>query len=151
MSDLKRIDLKIGKEGEKECKKYLKSIYPKSEGYKVKAFINKYAPFDFAILKDDIIIHEYEVKNRSCSFGQYPSLMFGYSKMKYIQKELQQDPNKKFSLLWLLKDNNFYGWDYADDTTQYQLNLGINKKRNEQWKDCVYVYNKHIKQLTFFE
>ncbi len=151
MSDLKRIDLKIGKEGEKHCMKYLNSIYPKNEGYKVKAFEYKYAPFDFAVIKDDKIIHEYEVKNRSCSYGQYPSLMFGYSKMKYIEKEKKKNIEKQFTLLWILNDNNFYGWDYVNDTTQYKLNLGINKKRNEQWKDCVYVYNKHIKQLTFLE
>lgn len=149
--DLKRIDLKIGKEGERQCKKFLKEIYPKSDGYMVKAFKYKYNPFDFAIIKDGEIIHEYEVKNRSCSFSQYPSLMFGETKLDYVKKQLQKKPDKKFTFLWLLNDDNFYGWDYQDNEDHYEARKGRNAKNNEKWKNCIYVYTKFISQLTFFE
>ena len=147
--DLKRIDLKIGIEGERKCKIFLRSKYPKSEGYSVKAFKYKYYPFDFAIFKDGNIIHEYEVKNRSCRFGKYPSLMFGETKMKYVKEQLVINPTKQFTFLWLLSDDNFYGWDYQDNEDHYEAREGRNGKNNEKWKDCIYVFNRYVKQLTF--
>tara|TARA_R110002153_G_scaffold80112_3_gene204024 strand:+ start:428 stop:877 length:450 start_codon:yes stop_codon:yes gene_type:complete len=142
------IDLQTGLSGENKCQKFLETLYPKCDGYIVEKFKDPYAPFDFYVKLNGVVIHEYEVKNRSCAYEQYKSLMFGHSKLIYLLKKLIEYPNRKFTILWLLNDQNFYGWEYINDTNQFKKSLGVNRKRNEIWKDCVYVYNKYIKKLT---
>tara|TARA_Y100001972_G_C7452754_1_gene231621 strand:- start:49 stop:498 length:450 start_codon:yes stop_codon:yes gene_type:complete len=141
---LKRLDKKLGNEGERYVKNYLRTLYPKSEGYGVKTFSWYYAPFDIAITKNGKIIKEYEVKNRRANFDTYPSLMFSRSKMEYVKKKIKTGECKDFTFLWLLNDNKIATWDYIDDKDQYYYDKGINAKRDDTAKDCVYVWTKYI-------
>tara|TARA_Y100000004_G_C8952566_1_gene429287 strand:+ start:2672 stop:3121 length:450 start_codon:yes stop_codon:yes gene_type:complete len=140
----KRLDKKLGNEGEVFVKKYLRKLYPKSEGYKVRTFAWYYAPFDIAIWKDGKIVKEYEVKNRNADIDTYPSLMFSKSKLDYLRNKIKTGEGKDFTFLWLLNNNKIATWDYIDDKEQYYYDKGINAKRNDTSKDCVYVWTKYI-------
>ena len=144
---LKRLDEKLGADGEKKVKEYLKKLYPKEKGYKVRQFKWKYNPFDFCIYKGDKPIHEYEIKTRTCGIKTFNSLMFGKNKLTYLLNKKKVNKELNFTFLWLLKDDHIYGWDYIEDKEQYKDGYGGNFKRGDEAKKCVFVNTEYISKV----
>ena len=85
------IDLQTGYSGENKCQKFLETLYPKCDGYVVEKYKDKYAPFDFYVELNGVVIHEYEIKNRSCaSYGYWMIKIFMGGSMLMIQSSLKK-------------------------------------------------------------
>ena len=134
MNEQKRKDLYLGLSMEKILQPVLENKFGKLNATKL------YDVFDYENEKFCI-----ELKTRRVSFGDYPSLMFGYNKIKKAEKIKDKDVYFFFKL----KDGLYY-WKYND--TQYEKKLGGRNDRGfNEYKDCVYIKNEFIENWNDLE
>jgi len=147
--DFKHKDLKMGDDGEKICLKYLNTLY-QNEVSKYKDFFH---PFDFYKVDDDGNTDMiFELKTRRCDINQYPSLCFGKSKIDFALEKRKKNPNLRIMFLWLLKDKQFYCWEYGDEKTdEFYYGEIANYKRNQKPSQAIFIKTEYIEQLPIID
>ena len=143
--DFTHRDLKMGDQGEKICLDFLNVLY-KNEVKKYKDF---FYPFDFYKVDDDGNTDMiFELKTRRCDINQYPSLCFGKSKIEFALEKRKNNPNLRIMFLWLLKDKQFYCWEYGDEKTdEFYYGEIANYKRNQKPSEAIFIKTEYISQL----
>ena len=147
--DFAHRDLKMGDKGEELCLEYLNILY---EG-KVKKYRDFFHPFDFFKVDDNGNAEiMFELKSRRCDINQYPSLCFGKSKMDFALEKRKKNPNLKIVFMWLLKDRQFYSWEYGDEKTdEFYYGEISNYKRNLKPSKAIFIKTEYIKQLPLID
>lgn len=147
--DFTHKDLKMGDRGEELCLKYLNVLYQN----KVKKYRDFFHPFDFYKVDDkgnaDMM---FELKTRRCDINQYPSLCFGKSKIDFALEKRKNNPNLRIMFLWLLKDRQFYCWEYGDEKTdEFYYGEISNVKRNQKPSKAIFIKTEYIQQLPLID
>ena len=98
---LKRYE--IGKRAEAELIHKIGAILSLDE---IEHSSNKYSPYDFIGLKDDLT-YFIELKKRSIKLDKYDSLLINECKIRFFEEQLE-DENNKCYIFYQLDDGLFY-------------------------------------------
>ena len=142
-------DIEFGKQNEIYIKEMLEDMYADTE-FHVEFHSWKYSSFDFKILdKNNKIVHEYELKSRRIKSDQYPTLMFGETKLNYAKSQYKKRGGR-FTFLWYcVKDNKILEWEWNPDIKDYENGYGQNKIRHEKIKKCIHVSTDLMTYITY--
>ena len=132
-------DLKFGKANELVIKEMLDDMYYGTE-FRVEIQKWEYSSFDYKVIdKNDKIVHHYELKTRRIKSNQYPTLMFGSTKLDYAINNYKKNGGR-YTFLWHCTiDNKLMGWEWNPLVKDYINGFGQNKVRNEREKKCIHV------------
>ena len=142
-------DIEFGKQNEIYIKEMLEDMYADTE-FHVEFHSWQYSSFDFKILdKNNKIVHEYELKSRRIKSDQYPTLMFGETKLNYAKSQYKKRGGR-FTFLWYcVKDNKILEWEWNPDIKDYENGYGQNKIRHEKIKKCIHVSTDLMTYITY--